>query len=320
MKISVEDIIGYLDDNLSGDKKKEIDDLISNNPEMKNELEDLKEMGNFSGNDNDPIHIDTDSACDKMSKKISGLEIRRNLWNVTRTVAVILLPIVIIGSIFWHGHGSVISNDQTREISVSSACGIVSKIVLPDSSLVWLNSGSLLRYSDSFGDERKVYLSGEAYFKVKSDRNHRFDVLTENGTIVSAYGTEFNINAYNDEMSEEVLLSKGNLDVTYSGISKKVVLIPGQMSSLNKDLMKVNTSEADIYSKTAWRDGKIVFRRTDMGKVARILSKHFNVDILLQDEDLYSYQYSATFTNESIEEILRLLAKSSPITWKIKDS
>ena len=93
---------------------------------------------------------------------------------------------------------------------MSSAYGLVSKITLPDGSEVWLNSGSKLHYPKQFvGDHRKVYLSGEAYFKVSSDKKHRFDVALSNGITVSAYGTEFNINAYNTlkKINDDCLIS-----------------------------------------------------------------------------------------------------------------
>ena len=79
----------------------------------------------------------------------------------------------------------------------------------------------------------------------------------------------------------------------------------------------MQTKEASLLAETAWREGKIVFRRTPMQEVVRQLSRHFNVDIQLQGKELYEYTYSATFTTETLTEILDLLEKTAPIRCEI---
>ena len=171
-------------------------------------------------------------------------------------------------------------NQPIEQVELSSAYGLVSKITLPDGSEVWLNSGSKLHYPKQFvGNHRKVYLSGEAYFKVSSDKKHRFDVALSNGITVSAYGTEFNINAYEDDKITD----------------------------------NTKVSDINLYMVTSWKEGKMVFRRTEMAEIAQRLSRHFNVNIILQSKKIFNYKYSATFTTETFEEILQLLEKTAPI-------
>ena len=189
---------------------------------------------------------------------------------------------------------------------------------MPDGSEVWLNSGSKLIYPHYFTvAHRKVQLTGEAYFKVQADKERRFDVQLPNGLTAAAYGTEFNINAYEDDNDIEIILASGKLKIISSEKEQTCDLQPSQQAVYNKGTKTLLASDANIYLKTAWKDGIIVFRRSGMDEIINRLSKHFNVDIELRGEELHSYEYSATFTTESIGEILRLLEKSAPIQCRI---
>ena len=107
---------------------------------------------------------------------------------------------------------------------------MVVRTTLPDGSQVWLNAGSSLSYPSRFaGRERTVRLTGEAYFKVTSDRKNRFDVLTPGGQMkVSAYGTEFNVCAHPGDSCYEVTLARGNVDVSAVGSPGMLTLDAGQ--------------------------------------------------------------------------------------------
>lgn len=174
--------------------------------------------------------------------------------------------------------------------------------------------GSTLRYPERFeGDERQVYLSGEAYFKVSSDKEHRFEVSLSNGLTVSAYGTEFNINSYYEDTDISIALAQGAIEVTNRNNALAKTLQPGEEALFNKTKNTLEVSQANLYQLTSWKDGKMVFRRTDMSEVCKKLSRHFNVDFELQNKEIYDYKYSATFTTETLEEILGLLEKTAPI-------
>lgn len=204
--------------------------------------------------------------------------------------------------------------DYLRKVELSSAYGLVSKITLPDGSEVWLNSGSKLHYPKQFvGDHRKVYLSGEAYFKVSSDKKHRFDVALSNGITVSAYGTEFNINAYEDDDEIQATLANGSIEIRNEKKPIPQVLNPGEQAVYNKITDNTKVSDINLYMVTSWKEGKMVFRRTEMAEIAQRLSRHFNVNIILQSKKIFNYKYSATFTTETFEEILQLLEKTAPI-------
>ena len=139
-----------------------------------------------------------------------------------RAAAVLMLPIIALVGYLFYQRSSYSDNALVYQ-EVSSPFGMVSKIDLPDASVVWLNSGSKLKYPLVFAsNERKVFLSGEGYFKVESDKTHPFIVSTDEMT-VEATGTQFNIEAYPKDSITAVTLLEGKLDVNSSGgINKKL--------------------------------------------------------------------------------------------------
>lgn len=264
--------------------------------------------------------IDTEAGWEQLHKRIRIDRNRRRFVSFIRNSAAILLPLFLAYQYMLY---PIIHERSAPQeiITVSSAPGMIIKTVLPDGSEVWLNSVSTLTYPQRFTNKhRTVQLSGEAYFKVVSDQKHRFQVETPHEIIVSAYGTEFNVNAYENEASYEVTLVNGNVDVYANNGSEAIQ----QLGVGKKAIVDLTTGDmhdvmADTYVETAWKDGKMVFRREKLDKIATKLSRKFGVDIHLEGDKLREYEYTATFTNETLEDILDLLKRSAPITYSISD-
>lgn len=261
--------------------------------------------------------INVDRNWDVLNKRIRNDQLKIRLWKFMRTSAAILLLPVLILSTFLYIQLEEWKSAPVEQVELVAAYGVVSKVVLSDGSEVWLNSGSKLIYPNRFAGKRQVYLSGEAYFKVKSDATNRFDVQTTDGITVSAYGTEFNVQAYEEEADVTATLAKGQISIEQEKLKISRHLKPGEQAIFAKKEKNISLHEANILMETAWKDGKIVFRRTPMEDVAKQLSRHFNVDIQLQGKEVFDYSYSATFTTETLAEILSLLEKSAPIRCEI---
>ena len=264
--------------------------------------------------------IDTETGWEQLRKRISVDRNRRKLFSLIRNSAAILLPLFLA---FQYLLYPILNESRAPHeiITVTSAPGMVIKTVLPDGSEVWLNALSMLTYPQRFTEKnRTVQLSGEAYFKVVSDKKHRFLVETPHEMVVSAYGTEFNVNAYDSEANYEVTLASGNVEV-FSSIGWEAIESLGVNEKAVVDLSTgdINVVMADTYVETAWKDGKMVFRREKLDKIATKLSRKFGVDIRLEGDKLREYEYTATFTNETLEDILDLLKRSAPITYSISN-
>lgn len=238
------------------------------------------------------------------------------IW-IRNIAAILLLPLLGLSAYLYY-QTNTLKSKSVGLLETTTAYGVRTKITLSDGSEVWLNSGSTLSYPERFTeDKRQVTLSGEAFFKVKSDKDHRFDVQTSDGITVSAYGTEFNVQAYAEEPDIKATLAEGHIQIDQINQSASQELIPGEQAVYSRHTQQMQVRKANLLVETAWKDGKLVFRRTPMEEIAKQLSRHFNVNIQLQGKEIFDYTYSATFTTETLAEILSLLEKTAPIRCEI---
>ena len=259
--------------------------------------------------------IDLDARWQKMHRRISFLRFRQTVFHYIRNAAaVLLLPaLMTVFQLYRSSHYS----QSVSQIEICASPGLITKLDLPDGSEVWLNSGSKLSYPQQFTkNKRQVSLVGEAYFKVQSDQQHRFEVNLPHGLTASAYGTEFNISTYPED-NMEITLVNGCLEVDLPDVELNCVLRPSQKMVYFPQTRTWTNAETDLLVTTAWKDGKMIFRHTPIAELANRLSRRFNVYIELKGKELHDYRYSATFTAESIEEIMHLLKQTASIDYKI---
>lgn len=210
--------------------------------------------------------------------------------------------------------------DEVHYASITASVGSVIRYELPDNSVVWLNSGSTLRFPTVFkGDNREVDLQGEGYFEVHSDSKRPFYVNTPSGIRVYVYGTRFNVSAYDTEDYVEAVLESGHVSVFMPVFDASEVLKPGERLLFDKKAAQYVKSVADVPEKTAWKDGKLIFRNTSLDEMLKRLSRHFNVDIHFNNKSGKSYTFRATFRNESLSQILDYLSKSVEMNWKVEE-
>lgn len=318
MEINTEYIIAYLENRLSSKDKEAFENSVQAAPELKKEVDDLRFILQKTADLNLQKQIDPAIPWKKVARQIAFDKYKNKLWIVIRSSAAILLLPALITSYILFNMLNEWDKKTVEQIEVTSAYGLVSKVTLPDGSEVWLNSGSCLSYPERFsGKERNVSLSGEAYFKVSSNKENRFNVTIPGNLVVSAYGTEFNINAYEEDKKIETTLAKGHIDVSQIAQPSFRKLYPGQQVIFNKENKNMEVTHANLLVTTSWKDGKMIFRRANMNEIIRRLSRHFNVDIKLEGKELYNYEYSATFTTETLTNILQLLEKTAPIKCRI---
>lgn len=311
-------IISYLENHLSEDECVEFEKLMQDDPELKEMVKDFRFIREASADLSKQKQIDVQQNWDKISRRITWDTYKQQIWHWTqRAAAVLLIPLLIGTATFYYTYQQWM-HQSVELVEQTSAYGLVSKVTLSDGSEIWLNSGSRLSYPKHFTNGvRQVYLSGEAYFKVSSDKSNRFDVIAPGGLTVSAYGTEFNVNAYEEDSKIETSLAKGAVELSEGGLRIPQILQPGEQAVFDKSSKNLEIASVNLMPRIAWKDGRMVFRRATMNEIAKRLSRHFNVDIRLEGNELQDYEYSATFTTESLDDILRLLEKSAPIKCTI---
>lgn len=204
---------------------------------------------------------------------------------------------------------------DSLEVIYKTPYGAKTHVVLPDSSVVWLNSGSELSCSSGFNKSRDVFLKGEAYFNVTKGRVP-FTVHTSLGQ-VKVKGTIFNVKNYENEAFETTLI-KGSVSVQHSGTGQMITLRPGEQSDVSGDKMVVKPVDTGIF--TSWINGKLIFNNEPLPKAVRRLERWYNIRIELDDDErLSGIRYNGTIEMESFSEVLRLLGTTAPIRYDYHD-
>ena len=239
------------------------------------------------------------------------------LWNwYTRVAAVFLLPVLILGGAYL-----LLNQDLKTEpslVKVVAPMGSRIKTQLPDGSTCWLNSGTTLKYKIPFKN-RHVSLAGEAFFDVKEDASNPFRVEGKH-SLVRVLGTRFNVEMWPDEDMTEVVLEKGQVELMPNNTNRTFNMKPGEKLAYNSKNKSFQRKQVDPKYYSAWIDGKLILRGENINQMARELERWFNITVILKDQALKDYTFRATFENESLEEVLHLLERSSPIEYKIIDN
>ncbi|MBL1408249.1 FecR family protein [Sphingobacterium faecale] len=220
---------------------------------------------------------------------------------------------IIAGEHLAYEDGSVLSQVKTDYATLVTPKGGEYRITLPDGTQVWVNAASSLTYPTRFdGDERKVKLSGEAYFQVAHNKEKPFIVETDHQRL-KVLGTVFNVNAYADEKQTSTTLLEGKVAVrALDDQDNSIVLRPGEQSQLVGG--KLHVSPIDVQEAVAWRQGKFVFNSTDIYTVMRQIARWYDTDIVYQG-DLSNVLFSGSVSRFSdIESVV----KSLELTREIK--
>jgi len=236
------------------------------------------------------------------------------IWKAA-SVAAMLVAALFIG-LFIHKNDKIPNN---QFVTIFSPRGEKSKVVLADSTVVWLNSESQLTYSNDFdGEMRLVTLSGEGYFDVKEDRDRPFIVKTTNADI-EVYGTRFNVSSYPDEQQTETTLEEGKIGVYIVGKSNPVTVNPGQRFILNKQTGETSLKQVDTDLYTSWKENKLRFDNALFGDVVKKLERWYDVKIFLDKDLVYSERYTMCIKTESLREVMKRIKLTTPMSYKIDE-
>ncbi len=322
--VNQEEILALISKSLEGPLHPEELEILKNwideSPDNRKYFEQVRNIWEISDRQIDLDKINADEALRKVLGSIQIVSPMKSLWKLWQRIAAIILLPLILGTflLFYFKSEKTVSPENVVYHEIFTAYGTRTSLRLADSTLVWLNSGSSLKYPDKFTDNsRVVYLRGEGYFEVDSDTRRPFIVKTSNLT-VKCTGTHFDVYDYNSGTEAEVTLVKGKLCVNSNngfdnGFTSE--LKPGQHLEYNLATGVQELSASDTYTYIAWKDGRLVFHDEPLSEVLKKVSLIFNVDIELQGKELQEYRYHATFVDESLEEILKLLKLSAPINY-----
>lgn len=272
--------------------------------------------------DNPPTEVNLSHLLDRVHNIILKNEILKKNKPLFRFVriymraaAVLLLPLIIAGGIIFGILQNRQGTDAGQKVTSTIYAPLGSRVafILPDSTSGMLNSGSRLVYTIPFTNDRHIKLVGEAWFEVKHDEKNPFEISTPNSTI-KVLGTSFNLSAYPEENYVEVVLREGTVEFKDKNDEKVTIHSKERLVCQNGNIKK---SIADPEKYIAWTEGKLVFRGDPMAEVARRIERWYNVTIVIADKELERYSFRGTFEDDSLNEVLKYLALTSPIGYNI---
>ena len=192
------------------------------------------------------------------------------------------------------------------------------KVRLADGTLVYLNSATRMKYPVKFDEkERKVYLSGEAYFEVAKDPERPFFVEME-GVEVRVYGTSFNVNTHQEGNIQTVLV-KGSIGVKVLSSGMESMIRPGQMAEFKQGNTKVDVKDVNVAVYTDWKDGIFRFENQRLEDILTVLSTWYDVDVFYQTASVKELHFSGYMERyKDVSVILEAITLSTGVTFSIQ--
>ncbi|MDR6568919.1 DUF4974 domain-containing protein [Chitinophaga ginsengisegetis] len=209
------------------------------------------------------------------------------------------------------------SGNQVTFNTLATPRGGEYQLVLPDGTKVWLNAASSLRFPTRFmGNNRTVFLTGEAYFEVAQNAAQPFHVQLNNGLKVAVLGTTFNVMAYDDENTVNTTLVSGKVSVAQPN-GNSVILAPSQQAVLAKSSRQILVSEADIDKTIAWKMGMFEFDDDDLATVMRQLARWYDVNVKFSGPVPDKHYTGSIRKQSTLSQALRIL-KTAGIQFNIE--
>lgn len=235
------------------------------------------------------------------------------LDTVQKTAAILFLPLLIASLLYFYSVNY--RTDETAWAEISCPAGVRTEFRLPDGSTGFLNGRSRLKYPVNFRPDRKVYLSGEAFFEVVKNKKSSFRVITPT-LEAEVLGTSFNIMAYKDQSYEEITLKTGRLKVLNKKNEELSSLKPDQQFIFDTRHNRFSVKKVNTINFTSWTEGKLIIQDERFEDVVKKLSRWYDVEMEIEDRELKEFRYYAKFENEPLSEVLKLIALTAPIRYQ----
>ncbi|MBL7972868.1 MAG: FecR family protein [Prolixibacteraceae bacterium] len=259
------------------------------------------------------LYLDFKRQLDKKQKRF-----RLNGYDLLKYAAVFILA-AGLSSLFFYSRFQSLNHHESalHYTSVFADNGQISKMVLPDSTVVWLNSDSKVTYNSDFAvNNREINLSGQAFFKVTKNEKIPLKVFCNN-LEVKVLGTMFDVSAYPNDKNISVVLESGKVEVQDSKKSFHYELEPGEMVQYTRSSGKIYKEKVKPEKFISWKDGVLIFRDDPMNEVLAKLRRRYNIDIEVTQPDIYKSVFTATIKNETLDEIFRSIGFACSVRYQI---
>lgn len=296
-----------------------LDDWIEQSIENRRLYSEQKKLWNLFEIHQKVQRIDERRAYQKISNQIFSRKRINFLGWMQRVAAILLLPVIAMSVFYFYSEQTSHNQFTTVYNTVETPLGMRSSLTLPDGTKVWLNAGSSISYPVLFArGSRTISLTGEAYFEVKKDKSWPFVVSTKDMNIMVS-GTTFNCNAYPENDQVQTVLVEGEVTLVNQSSTELATMHPGELATFNSSNQQITKTKTDLQKYVAWKSGKLMFRDDKMNKVVEKLERWYNVEFEIEDHEIANYVYTATFVDESLDQVLKMLTLSAPIRYTISE-
>lgn len=261
--------------------------------------------------------VDVEEGLTAVHQRVRRDRLRVWVRRAERVAAVLFLPLFLL--FLWQMGDN--ESTEIQMLTLRTAPGMTATTTLPDGTQVTLNANSVMSYPARFhGDERRLSLTGEAYFSVAKDAEHPFIVATPSqDAAVKVYGTKFNVETYPGQKTFTATLEEGSIALLYKdnrshGRERKIV--PGEKIVYDSTRKTVAVASADVDVVTAWTTDKLIFRATSIRDVLQTLSKRYEVHFVVKNKAVYRNSFTGTLEKQRLERVLEILELSSNIQFR----
>lgn len=320
MEKSINDtlLFRFLDKETSEEENEVILQWVSDSEDNRAEFQRLHLAHHLSKLRSLKADIDVDEAWNKLNTILPKVRTRKNLINLDilwKVAASVLLVVAGgIGSLWMSGYFP--HHQQSAIIELKASKGEKSQATLADGSHVWLNSQTVLKY-DAL-NPRKVSMEGEAFFEVKKDREHPFEVSTTSGMKVIVTGTKFNLRSFADEPFVETTLEEGEVLIEGENNQQLAELEPGQQAQYKTGENKASVRNVSTEMYSLWKNNELRFNDISFADLIPRIERWYGVTITSNSKQKTNDRFTMTIKTESLRELLNMMQLTSKFNYEIK--
>lgn len=306
-----------LNGNPTSDERLYLENWLKKDESNRKTFETLKKVGVKRNIDSHEIKqkalvkIQSDIATENISRRLI-------LWRYSAVASIVILVGLCIAFLYRESLSQEVAYIETK-----SPFGSETRIVLPDSTIVFLAPGSSLRYPSYFtGQKREITLTGEAYFEVTKNKKQPFIVHTRH-IDVRVFGTKFNVKAHDDDSNFIATLMEGSVGVynkNLPGSENMVKLKPNQQAIFNNVTGNILLHDVDAKLYSEWIDGRSYFENETFASIVKDIERKYNISIKIDFQELKKEKFSGIIDKrKTVYQLLDGLGQYGNFNYKVNN-
>ena len=322
-------IAKYFAEDISSEEMSQLRGWLDASAENKMLFDDLKQEWDnlelFSSSKDKTRVLNNVKERIRTEDKKSGKTVRKLFYGNWYKLAASVALTLSLGSLAWYQISEPFSKLNTIGYEVKECkAGEQSDYLLADGSQIVMNGDSRVKYKANLpGTERNIYLEGEAFFDVARNEQKPF-VINMDGANVKVLGTSFNVKAYPEDETMETSVLTGKVAFTPTkGILKKekesILLIPGKKGVINQKKNRIDKLDVENQLDIDWMKKKLNFSNTALADLTKSLYRMYGMKFKFTDNSLRDLKITASFENEKLEEIMKILELTSEFSYLVKE-